>query len=146
MIAESILCLALNIYHEARGEGPEGMMAVATVTLNRVAHVDWPDSICEVVYQPAQFSWTAATPQRPGEPEAWATSKAVATDVLLGEATSVLDHTALFYHAVRVRPAWRHDLRLLGQIGAHRFYGYPEPTPRPVTQELRPRPRPETRP
>ena len=51
-------CLALNIYHEARSESMEGQIAVAQVTLNRVAHSEWPSTICEVVSEPKQFSWT----------------------------------------------------------------------------------------
>ena len=33
---EEVACLAINIYHEARGESSEGKIAVAFVTLNRV--------------------------------------------------------------------------------------------------------------
>jgi spore germination cell wall hydrolase CwlJ-like protein len=146
MIAESILCLALNLYHEARGEGPEGLMAVAVVTLNRVAHPDWPDTICEVVYQPAQFSWTGTVTRAPQDDAAWAESKVIAVDVLSGEADPVLDHHALFYHATYVQPAWADDLILLGQVGRHKFYTYPEPPRRAEGTSPRPRPRPETQP
>jgi len=38
-------CLALNIYHEARGEGANGQRAVGHVVLNRVSDPDFPDSI-----------------------------------------------------------------------------------------------------
>ena len=51
-------CLAMNIYHESRGERLEGQIAVAQVTINRMEHTKWPSTICEVVYQPKQFSWT----------------------------------------------------------------------------------------
>ena len=51
-------CLALNVYHEARGEVIEGQIAVAHVTLNRVNHSYFPETICDVVYQNRQFSWT----------------------------------------------------------------------------------------
>ena len=51
-------CLAMNIYHEARGERWEGQIAVAHVTMNRVAHDEWPNNVCDVVYQKKQFSWT----------------------------------------------------------------------------------------
>jgi spore germination cell wall hydrolase CwlJ-like protein len=146
MIAESLLCLALNLYHEARGEGPDGMMAVAQVTLNRVHHPDWPDTICEVVYQTSQFSWTNRKTDRPGDSEEWTFAKAITIDVLMGEAHSVLDHRALFFHATSVQPAWADDMLLIGQIGDHKFYGYPEPKPRPDDVSLRPRPRPETLP
>ena len=58
MGAESILCLAMNIYHEARGESIEGQIAVAVVTMNRVKESKWPNTPCEVVWQNKQFSWT----------------------------------------------------------------------------------------
>jgi len=51
-------CLVENVYHEARGEGALGQAAVAYVTLNRVRSPDYPDTICGVVWQPGQFSWT----------------------------------------------------------------------------------------
>ena len=50
-------CLVANIYHEARGEDDLGQAAVAWVTLNRIRHPDYPDTICEVVMQDSQFSW-----------------------------------------------------------------------------------------
>ena len=31
-------CLALNMYHEARGQGTAGLFAVSAVVLNRVLH------------------------------------------------------------------------------------------------------------
>ena len=34
--SESVECLALNIYHEARGQGSAGELAVTAVVLNRV--------------------------------------------------------------------------------------------------------------
>ena len=55
-------CLATNIYFEARGEPIKGQLAVAMVTLNRVADPSFPDSICDVVHEgkskgKCQFSW-----------------------------------------------------------------------------------------
>ena len=56
-------CLATNIYFEARGQTIKGQIAVAMVTLNRVADKAFPKTICEVVYQgrpsrgKCQFSW-----------------------------------------------------------------------------------------
>ncbi|MGH6921343.1 MAG: cell wall hydrolase, partial [Geminicoccaceae bacterium] len=55
-------CLALAMYWEAQSEGPDGMLAVAAVVLNRVAHPEFPDTVCGVVRQggespPCQFSW-----------------------------------------------------------------------------------------
>ena len=54
---QELECLALNIYHEARGESRVGRLLVGHVTLNRVESKLFPDSICEVVYDDWQFSW-----------------------------------------------------------------------------------------
>jgi spore germination cell wall hydrolase CwlJ-like protein len=52
-------CLAEAIYHEARGEPILGKIAVAQVIKNRIASPAYPDTICKVVFQPGQFTWTA---------------------------------------------------------------------------------------
>ena len=64
MIIESLLCIALNIYFEARSEDLQGKVAVGSVVMNRIAHERFPDTACEVVYQGGdkvrhrcQFSW-----------------------------------------------------------------------------------------
>ena len=51
-------CLALNMYHEARGQGTAGLFAVSAVVLNRVNDPRFPNSVCEVIYQgPIRESW-----------------------------------------------------------------------------------------
>ena len=51
-------CLALNMYHEARGQGTAGLFAVSAVVLNRVNDKRFPNSVCEVIYQgPTRESW-----------------------------------------------------------------------------------------
>lgn len=54
----NVLVLALNIFHEARGECLEGQVAVTNVVFNRVKSKHYPNTIIEVVYQSKQFSWT----------------------------------------------------------------------------------------
>lgn len=56
-IVRELRCLELNLHHEARGEPISGIIAVANVTINRTKHKNFPDTICEVVKQPRQFSW-----------------------------------------------------------------------------------------
>jgi hypothetical protein len=53
-----LACLEKNIYNEARGEIDEGQLAVAFVTIARAQSKKFPSSICGVVYQNKQFSWT----------------------------------------------------------------------------------------
>jgi len=55
---DGVVCLADNIYFEARGQGIQGWKAVANVVRNRVNNKKYPDDVCDVVYQRKQFSWT----------------------------------------------------------------------------------------
>src|SRR5574341_488621 len=54
-VIPEVICLAMNIYYEARSDPVEGRLAVAWVTVNRarVART----SICYEVFKPWQFSW-----------------------------------------------------------------------------------------
>ena len=52
---ERTICLAQNIYHEARGEMIEGQIAVSNVVINRVESKQFPNDICSVVYQRNQI-------------------------------------------------------------------------------------------
>ncbi len=120
--AEQQNCLALNIYHEARSERVEGQIAVAQVTLNRVAHDEWPSTICEVVYQPKQFSWThLVKEQSPLEKKAWKKARVIARDVMIGNVEDPT-HGAVFYHANYVNPDWAKFMDLSKVIGNHLFY------------------------
>ena len=127
MLLEAVVCLALNIYHEARGEPPEGQVAVAYVVLNRRGHPAFPDTVCGVVLQGGearhrcQFSWYCdGRSDRPHERAAWERAKAVAMSVLLEED----DPTggAVYYHAVDVRPTWASRFTVTAAIGRHIFY------------------------
>ncbi len=63
---DDLISLACNMYWEANTQGFEGMLAVAAVTLARVNHPNYPNTIREVVWENrfikkkyrAQFSWT----------------------------------------------------------------------------------------
>ena len=115
-------CLAMNIYHEARSESMQGQIAVAQVTLNRVEHDKWPSTICEVVYEPKQFSWTFLLKDHSTtEARAWKKAQIIARDVMIG---NVEDPTygAVFYHANYVSPSWADFLDLSKVIGNHLFY------------------------
>jgi N-acetylmuramoyl-L-alanine amidase len=141
-MSAALLCLALNLYHEARGEGVEGMLAVGVVTLNRTAHPNWPDDVCEVVRQPDQFSWTRAGEPPVAEPDAWSLAAVLAEELLAGEADTLLDERALFYHATTVSPDWARTKAFLGRVGDHLFYAPgdidAEAPDLPLTRSIRP--------
>ena len=115
-------CLALNIYHEARGEPIMGQIAVAHVTLNRVADKRWPNNICDVVYQRKQFSWTHMVKNhKPKKGDHWNIAKSIAKDVIDGVDEDNTDG-AVYYHADYVNPVWNRKLTITTKIGAHIFY------------------------
>jgi spore germination cell wall hydrolase CwlJ-like protein len=115
-------CLALNIYHEARSETDEGKFAVAQVTLNRVRSPRYPDSICKVVWQRKQFSWTHdGRPDRPRNLDAWKVALRVATTSNDFNRPGIVDR-ATHYHAVYVQPSWAAVYRPVRRIGKHIFY------------------------
>ncbi|MGB0683914.1 MAG: cell wall hydrolase [Magnetovibrionaceae bacterium] len=119
---EAHACLAENIYFEARGEPVIGQIAVAQVTMNRAASSRYPDSVCKVVHQPYQFSWTLE--KQPGEREegAWHEARRIAFLALAGQ---LRDPTmgATHYHAdwIETPKGWlsgglKQTLRIAGHL------------------------------
>jgi spore germination cell wall hydrolase CwlJ-like protein len=129
MISAALMCLALNVYHEARSEPLQGQAAVAHVVLNRVASGRWPDDVCSVVHQgyekgrfKCQFTWYCdGKPDEPTEILAWAKSVLVANQVLTGVVPDVTNG-ATHYHARYVNPYWSASLSKTVTYGSHLFY------------------------
>lgn len=119
--AADIECLARNVYHEARGEPLEGQIAVAQVTLNRVASSQFQGSVCKVVYAHRQFSWTHGTPKKIKDSKAWRDSLAIARAVLT-QSIPLPDFKALYFHTKQVKPRWAKTKRVLAVINNHIFY------------------------
>jgi spore germination cell wall hydrolase CwlJ-like protein len=74
--------LAMTMYHEARGEGLVGMQMVGEVVLNRVESIDFPNTVCAVVDQPGQFTYSRATPR---EQRSWQLARSLASRLLDGD-------------------------------------------------------------
>ena len=122
-------CLALNIYWEARSEPLLGQVAVAAVTLNRVAAPAFPDTVCAVVFQGeergrhlCQFSWRCdGRADQPRNLVAWAEARRIARLALSDQVTDPTGG-ALWYHADHVLPPWAREMTLRARIGRHLFY------------------------
>ena len=114
-------CLAKNIYHESRGEPFWGKVAVAQVTLNRVRSAQYSNTVCGVVYQHAQFSWTLDRTKRIREDDAWQEANKIAHAVLSGR-LKLPNFNALYYHTHKVKPRWRKTKQVVATIGNHIFY------------------------
>ena len=111
-------CLAQNIYYEARGESRVGQEAVSHVVVNRSRA--WKRSVCSIVFQPSQFSWTMGARKSPFG-NSWTLARDIAQNTL--EHKNV-DPTggALYFHSLSVHPSWAKQKTFLLQIGRHKFY------------------------
>lgn len=124
-------CLAQNIYFEARGEPNSGQLAVALVTMHRVKSHRYPNSICKVVWQRKQFSWTHdGKSDRPRDRRAWNRARQIADFIyfkyykLPVHVQKVLDitHGALNYYAPGLaNPYWARLKVITREIGGHIF-------------------------
>jgi len=127
----SLECLARNVYFESRGEPVAGMYAVAEVTMNRKASRQYPDAICEVVYQKkwdplrgrfvGAFSWTEFDVLPEPEGEAWERAREVAAAVYHRRVAPTLQG-ALYFHATHIKPDWAKEKKVVARIGRHVFY------------------------
>ena len=123
-------CLTQAAYYEARGEGRDGMAAVAQVVLNRARHSAFPSSVCGVVFQGAgrrtgcQFSFTCDGSMRgPVNGAAWGRARDVASRALAGAVYARVGN-ATHFHTTNVSPGWRNSLIQVGQVGQHVFYRF----------------------
>lgn len=124
LMSTALMCLAMNVYHEARSENMMGKYAVAHVVMNRVEHKRFPNKVCGVVKQRHQFSWYwDGKSDTPTEPYAWAEAQMIAHDVLSGVAPDITEG-ALFYHATYVSPYWAKKFTKTVTYGQHIFYRY----------------------
>lgn len=128
---KDLRCLAQNIYFEARGESADGQLAVALVTMHRVKSRRYPNTICDVVWQRRQFSWTHdGRSDRPTDRRAWKRAKLIADFIankywtLPAQSRNAIDITngALHYYAPDLaNPYWAKVKIVTREIGGHVF-------------------------
>jgi N-acetylmuramoyl-L-alanine amidase len=116
-------CIAVAVYHEARGESLEGQLAVAKVIMNRAASGKYPTSWCGVVKQPWQFSFVrhGRFPSVDEGSAAWRKALGI-TRLVTANAVPSVPEDCLWYHADYVAPSWGRRLTRVEKIGAHIFY------------------------
>ncbi len=122
---EQANCIAVAVYHEARGETLEGQLAVARVIMNRAASGKYPASWCGTVKQPWQFSFvnprTGVMPGVDADSQSWKKALGV-TRLAVNDAVPSLSNDVLWYHADYVAPSWGRRLSRVSKIGTHIFY------------------------
>jgi spore germination cell wall hydrolase CwlJ-like protein len=118
-----LLCLALNVYREARNQPIEGQLAVAHVTLNRYETSELP-TICDVVFKTGNFAWTKdpkVVQEWPHDEAAWEMAQRVAHQALADPKADPVKGST-YFHTVATDPDWAPTLVRVGRIGDHVFY------------------------
>lgn len=121
MLPESILCLSLVAFYEARGEPVKAKFGTLEVVHNRSEHPDYPNTYCGVVKQKGQFSWyKGSNSLKPPkhEKEAWDESVKVARNFYTNK-TNYTKGSLYFNHA---KLGVRFNKTLKVKIGQHVFF------------------------
>ena len=117
---QQLECLSLNAYHESKGESDKGMLAVIFTTLNRVKDNRFPKTVCGVVYQKSQHSWTKHNPKIK-EKEQYERAKRLAQEVVDGKHKDNTNR-ALYFVQVKINRNWLEKLTYTCTIGNHKFF------------------------
>lgn len=130
------MCLALNIYFEARGEPEVGQVAVSHVVITRVNDTSgqWLGDACDVISQPSndpskpwlcQFSWTCdGKPDIVKDSDSKAFSKIyeLATDIYYGERHFDPTFGANHYVVCGKEKSYHWNMEFITKIGKHCYY------------------------
>lgn len=120
-------CMVEVIHFEAQGESRSGKKGVANVVLNRMESKRFPDTICEVVHQPMQFSYRNKTKYPPvrlknrTDVKSFMGTLDIAIKAVqnnLNDNTYGADH--YFAHS-KVNPKWYNSDNVTIVIGNHTF-------------------------
>lgn len=143
---EQAYCLALNVYHESRGETIAGQFAVAHTTMNRVKDSRYPGNVCDVVKQSfaseenpnlpklnkCQFSWYCdGKPDtvyltRNGKPNpvnisSFEIASAIALMSMTGQSSDNTQGSTHYYNYTIVTPSWADSFTPTITVGEHTF-------------------------
>ena len=124
---DEVFCVTEAIWFESRGESVAGKYAVAHVIRNRVRSSRYPDTFCEVVNQPMQFSYLnggrptvrVRNPRDALDLE-WSVRVAlyVVDDNLGADFTYGSQH---YFNPHKANPSWREYGQEVGMVGNHLF-------------------------
>ena len=141
LLETALVCLSLNIYHEAKNQSIVGQAAVAEVVMNRVDDHRFPNRVCEVVKQgphrpswkdpnkehpirhKCQFSWYCdGKSDEPRDDIHWRKAKDIARLVYHDRIVIDVTEGATHYHATYVKPSWAKTKTRTTRIESHIFY------------------------
>lgn len=116
---KEVLCAALTAYHEARGTTERDRLGVIMVARNRAALNS--RSLCSVIFQPYQFSWTRRPAARimPRNKEAWRDALWLAYRVVVKNIPDITGGATHFYAPRLASPDWRKRMVITARLGGH---------------------------
>ncbi|MFI5011991.1 MAG: cell wall hydrolase [Hyphomicrobiales bacterium] len=88
-------CLVRAMYFESNRSSDEGLLALGSVVMNRVASGRYPGTICGVVGQPGQF--VAGVLNRPMDPREKGRVERIADEILAGQRHPKIA-AAMYFH------------------------------------------------
>lgn len=125
---KQLKCLQENIFFESRNQNILGQAMVALVTLARTEHKRYPNTVCGVVFQRKQFSWTNRGHKKPNlknptEKRAWEIAGIIAEVFLKSDIDKIVNDVT-HYHTDAVKPKWSKSSKLTPvlKIENHIFY------------------------
>lgn len=110
--------IAEAVYFEARGEGKQGMIAVANVIMNRTKERKM--SASRVVSQPGQFSYRTRKSRAMVDKTSYAEACSVAHKVMTGQIGDNT-HGATYFRTVS-SGTWGRQFKQTTRIGNHAFF------------------------
>ncbi len=122
----SVECLAVNLYHESRGQSDTANIMVISTVLNRVEDRRYPDDICEVVFQNKQYAWTSdGKSDEIKDLYQYRRLYRLSEQALMHkDFVQNLSQSVTHYHSTTVNPYWVDSTRMeyVSTVDDHKFY------------------------
>ena len=138
---EDVVCLALNMFHEARGSTVKDQIASTYVVFNRYMDTNYPltlknkkRSLCNIIFDKWQFCWTNGHKipkpdvKKYGEKNAWEKAQKLAMELYNNPIHKQMASEFQLQHYVvtpliydKHRPKWINKRKLTIQIGKHSY-------------------------
>lgn len=109
--------IAEAVYHEARGEGTSGMIAVANVIMNR--STQWKKSPAQIVQQPGQFSYRGKRGLNFSDKDSYNKACSIASDVM---SKKIKDNTHGATYFRSGGGTWGRNFKQTTKINNHVFF------------------------
>jgi len=115
---EDIYCLEAVVFNETSGRKAQGSVLVGATVLNRMNNRHYPDSVCGVVYQRAQYT----NVHRVNPDDINEQTKNVVQEIIKKYNEGNLNQEVIHFHNDSVSPAWASQKKIIAIIGNHIFY------------------------